>query len=349
MVAALLCSCGGGGSSEGAIPATPVNTVPAGGGDASPGLSETQALFEDAALASNGGVYSFGYGSTLGPTRTIISASITKATLPSSPQGLATGVMGSYLAATTLTHALPNAYMDETDERAGSAFVRGGVLRFIQATTPTRYTYIGGNIDVLVVMASGEVAAHRKVTSITKVALTGKFSEAPKDFLDLFGVLAPYLDPEPVFLPGAAYYRYTATRVGDALWVNDVDGNPATEAKSATPVGTGTIEQLAAANPAKLDLSHGTIKTANGARCWIRNASGPYPTFSGFTAYTVGEPSFGAYCQLDGKVYEAMFEPDGSNIGENVAGPGTENRFVRKPFYLRLNKAAVDSFKRKPS
>lgn len=363
-VSAVLLACGGGGGSGPGTGGTTAGAIPpqassdaGSGGSSAPGadgtgaippqvgsengdvtaLSDNQALFEEMALAQNGGMFTI--ASTTG-TSPFLQVNADHIELPTSPRGATGGVVGTYVS--SALGSTVSAGYDTRDDRNGSAFVDNGRILFISSKTPSRYTYAGSDVLIEIAAPSGEVGLARRVTSHTKVLLTGKFSDAPQEFLNFYGNLVPTAKQGTVFLSGAAYYRQTAVRIGSQLYLTDGDGNVSTDPKSSTPVFAGTVEQFAAASPTVLNLLRGSFKTVNGVRCWVNNTAGA-------TNPTTGLPSpwdvltYQAYCEIGQKVYSGATSTDGAEIG-SFYGSGA-NTYTRAPFVMRLNMAAVDSIR----
>jgi hypothetical protein len=339
MVSAALTACGGGGADAPIVPSTQKEPAPV--------LSETQRLFEEAALTSNGGVYSLGISTiSSGATITATFAQFTKIDLAKSPLGIAEGVTATISVGNDLISTLPTAAnQSESNPNIGTTFVDNGQLYFHAASAPSKYTYSGDNIIVDTSAPTGQSGFKILVTGYKKVTLTGTLASAPIEFINLTKSIASYTDSSKSFLSGAAYYQRVAKRVGDHLFINDADRNPATDPKSATPLYTGTIEQYAVSAPAELVLTKGAVKTVKGARCWVNSVAGASNGTIAiqFSASTL--PQFGAVCEISDKVYGASLQPDGAEMGSiystGLASPSSE----RYAFQPRFNKAAFDSIK----
>lgn len=360
VASATLLACGGGGSSAPAAGSTateaPTSPVPAGvttdasapstqgnspaSGDAAT-LSPSQALFEEAALIANGGLYSILDGQ-LGTPAVLELDSAAQNAIAASPLGKPDGVMGTYLFTQLSSVPLSQFAFDARNDSSGFAVIDNGQIRFVASKTPARYTYVGRDLLVELAAESGDVVARRRVTNITKVALTGVLADAPQEFLNFYGNLLPHVKSGVQFLPGAAYYKQSSIRVGQYLSLQDSDNNLATDVKSVTPVSSGTVEQYAAAQPGALDLSRGSFKMVNGARCWVNSTAGAGNTATTTLTYS-DIPSYGAYCEIAQKVYLAVLASDGAQVGSLFAS-GTLN-LSHASFLVRVNKAAFDSIR----
>lgn len=301
------------------------------------GLSQVQALFEESTLASRGGSYQILQAISTTLPRRLLFAITTWTEVPSSPAGFPVGVLGTVSRANGIS-TTPQAGTQDPD--AGTAYADKGQIQFVLDATPPRYTYNGDGIDIEHRSVDGQFAVQRRVVSIEKVPLAGKFTDAPKEFLGFFSLFAAR--PEVSFLPGAAYYRYVAVRTADVLALDDADGSTKTHPRSVTPFFSGSIEQFATAKPDLLDLSAGTIKTVKGLRCWIGNKAAPYKNSFGTTTSSGIDPTFRAVCQHNGSVYGGSFQPEGALIGA-LMPQANDLLSTPAPVYPVLNKWAVDS------
>jgi hypothetical protein len=336
----VLAGCGGGGAS------TP----------SAPTLSETQRLFEETALASNGGAFSFNLNwswnsSGTGPTATWVvqpsGLNMARFELAKSPLGEANGSVSTYYPAIDVIASLPTpANRDEALDTVGDAFIDNGQIKFAAGKEPSTYSYIGNDVVSQRTAKTGEVASKFKTTGYTKVALAGKIIDAPEELRKIFAPVASYTSTTATFLPGAAYYQRVSTRMGDHLFISDGDFNPDTNPQSATEVFTGSIEAFAAAQPNSLVLSKGSIKTIKGARCWVNSTSAASNGALSGTVFSSVLPSFGAYCEVAGKVYSANLQPDGASMGQNYPNTGASTAtpaILRLAHQLRYNEAAAES------
>ncbi len=339
VAACALSACGGGGSNN-------TNS----GATVTPVLSETQNTFLENTLASNGGGYTVNLGfSASGAIVTLTSAQAGITSLLKSPIDVPGGVTSTATVGIQMVSTVPTpANSLETSPNLGTAFVDAGQVRFVSASAPSKYSFIGNDVLIETAAPGGEVGFKVLVTGYTKVPLTGALSAAPADLINVFRPLASYIKAGTNFLPDAAYYKRVSKRVGDHLVVRDADANPSTNPQSATPVAlTGTIEQFAASQPSQLTLALGTIRTVKGARCWINNVSGA-PNISSTVVLSNGTVSnFGAYCEVAGAVYSGILYPDGAENGQIYpTGLSSPNPNIdRLKYQVRFNKAAYDSLK----
>ena len=356
-VSVTLLACGGGGSSGpagttgigGASNTLPPVTENDGGNGDRLTLSATQTLFEESALAANGGMYSIIEGSSVSAGATTTKADLTRVSanrieVAVSPLGTPSGVMGTYLFTQASSVALSQLAFDARNENAGFTVVDNGQIRFVASAAPARYTYVGNDVWIELAAIDGEIATRRRITGVAKIPLTGNLADAPVEFLDFYRNLLPHVRPGTSFLPGAAYYRLTGARLGEHFYLQDADNNIATDAKSATPIAAGTVEQYAAANPTRIDWSGGTFKTVKGVHCWVSKEVGTFVVVGAVTYRYADLPTSGAVCEIAQKVYLASVVSDGAQVGSTTNGKpfGTDRR---APFLVSLNKAAFDSIK----
>jgi hypothetical protein len=352
LIVAAVSACGGGGADTSSNANANANA---------PVLSDTQKQFEEVALTANGGAYNVSInwglsaaGAQVGapvvtPTWTVnfTGANASKSELSKSPLGESAGILSTYTPSFDLIATLPTpANRSDSDVNNGTAVIDNGQIRFYSAKTPSRYTYVGDDIVAKTATLTGEVVSTVRIIGYAKVALNGKFSDAPQEIRDIYTPAASYISSTATFSPGAAYYKLTVARMGDHLLVSDSDRNPLTDPMLATPAYTGTIEQFAATLNSPLYLPNGTIKSVKGARCWVNNTANvtdqeiPRPVFPG------ASQEFGSYCEVAGKVYLARFQPDGAQLGTNYPSANLVSvnaPVLRVPFQVRYNKAAMDS------
>jgi hypothetical protein len=151
-------------------------------------------------------------------------------------------------------------------------------------------------------------------------------ADAPEEFKGVFGPYSSrFGSSTATFAPGSAYYQLTQ-EPGESLALTDYDSDPATQPMSATPAAwsttVGTYE-YSQGNP-----SGRTMKTINGALCWVSNS----PDSSG---------RYSADCEIGGNVYWASYTPAGT-----VAGSYDYISKKHLPYSIRFNKAAADSVDR---
>lgn len=314
-----------------------VNQPPATSG----GLSQTQALFEENMLAGNGGGYQLLLSVSYSVPRQVLSVTTLRQDMLTSPTGSPQGATGTQTRASGISSSTQAANPQEA--AFGEFHVANGQLHLISNAATPRYTYADGAIDVEHASVGGQYTMRRRITSVEKVPLSGKFAQAPQEFLGFFGLLSSSFKTDAAFLPGAAYYRYVAMRPADQLVLDDADGNPQTHPGSVTPLFTGTIEQYAAANMEPLELSAGNIRTTNGLRCWIGKTAAPYKNNYDALIFSSVNPTYRALCQLGDGVYGGNFQPAGAVIGGLFRLLTTDPPFAFTPAYVLLNKAAVDS------
>lgn len=322
--------------------------VACGGGGSSVTLSQTQQLFLENALASNGGIYSLNANwVTTGISTTLSAAQVSKIEITQSPAGVANGVTGVATDGIQLISTLPTpAGSLATNPNVGTAFIDNGQIYFFAATTPPKYTFVGNDVVIEQTAPGGQIGFKGLVTGYAKVPLTGTLSSAPADMIAFLRPLNAYINPNATFLPGAAYYQRVSTRIGDQLILRDGDNNVSTNPQSATPVAlSSTIEQFAVAQPTQLTLSLGAIRTVKGVRCWVNNSSGgPNATGGGsFSPATV--PGYSTFCEAGGNVYAGTLNPDGAQSGTNYPSGIASPQVNRLSYQPRFNKAAYDSLK----
>jgi hypothetical protein len=330
-VALAVFGCGGGGG--GGASSTP-NTDTAGAGTGSAGaLSDTQATFEDAALASNGGYFvAEAFLQFSGGAVYLSQLALPSISMPQSPRATGGPVQSTYTVSAALAPHLEPAFRDESDPNVGTAFIENGQIQFYSNKTAPVFKYEGANVISTTSPGSGVGGSVVAITSNVKVPLAGKFVDAPADFRGLFGSTTSWIIAAVTFDPGSAYYQQVRVRVGDFLLLSDADGNPATDPMSATPVAASTtldaFSQAHLSNPGA-----GAIRTVKGARCWVATAPSDLAS----------SPSYDTYCELGGNVYHGNLEPDGAQMGGYSYATGS---LVKTPYQIRLNKAAADSIKR---
>lgn len=324
--------------------------IPAGGS----GLSSNQRLFEELTLAANGGLYALWirrWVSLAWDAPKLMAAGFNKLEIPSSPAGHDEGVERSYTPSADLWSGIPlSGPRDDWNPIVGAPILVGGQIDFLPTASRARYRYVGDDI-VAEQLTLGGTPIRNRYNSIQKVQLQGRFIDSPQEFRDYYAPLEPYMDGSRSFAEGSAFYKRSAHRVEDVLVLNDADDNPATDPQSASPAFLGTIEQYAANAPYSLELARGAVRTVAGARCWINHTSRA-PNAPSWGANPVlpyaYEPSFGAVCEVAGKVYTGTLQPDGSQLGVafpvSMSGPSWVN-YERQPFNMRLNKTALDSLR----
>jgi hypothetical protein len=332
LAVAVLSACGGGGGD---------------GGGAST-MSETQRLFVENAIVSNGGSYLATQGwSTTGLSINLTSAQATKFELPQSPEGIAVGVVATITPGIQLISTLPTpADVIHTNPNVGTAFIDNGQIYFYASSAPSKYTFIGNDVMIETAAPGGQVGFMILVTSYEKVALSGTIGNAPVDLINFFRPMSAFTNPNATFLTGAAYYKRVSTMVGDHLSLRDADSNNTTNAQSATPVAiASTIEQFASAQPTQLTLNLGSIRTVKGARCWVNDVADRANVTGGAVSFSATTPSFGAYCEVAGNLYLARLQPNGAQNGQNYPTGLASPQIGRLVYQPRFNKAAYDSLK----
>jgi hypothetical protein len=320
-------------------------------GDApSSSTSETQRNFEDAVLTSKGGgehrvAFGFGPGASGSPA-VLLSAIVYKMELAGSPAESGTPTTATVASYDLVTAVPAPARSNPADDRVGTAFIDAGQIRFYGSGSQPRVGYAGDDVIVEFTAPTGEVGSRVRISSYGKVPLTGRFVDAPAEFIEMNNLLnAQIRKPDATFAAGAAYYVRRSTLVGDHVVLTDADFDFTTDPKSATPLFTGTIEQYAASAPTLLELARGSIRTVKGARCWVNTTPGAPDGPQGTSLSNATTTVYGAFCEVNGKLYQAQLQADGGELGTIYPAAGASFSLQRKPFVMRFNKAAVDSLK----
>lgn len=325
---ALLAACGGGGG--GADEAAPP-----------PEPSQAQALFDEATLASNGGSQQIVAahvldGSGRQPPR-VSWATIWTLSMDRSPFGRTDGATATPAAPAPLI-VVEGTPSTSFANDVGGAVLWDGAIHFIRNNAASRVRHDGDDVIIETRSTDGAYTRAERITAITKHALRGRITAAPAEFRQLYSALLALLDRTAEFPAGAAYYKRTSVRMGSLLSIQDADFNAATDPQSATPLTTGTIEDMA--RRFGIDLRNGRTRQVHGARCWVR--SNPDELISGIPTTYSADPAFATACEVDGKVYLGSLQPDGAVLGSSQP---TATDMERVPFTIRLNKAAADGLR----
>lgn len=345
----MLCACGGGGSSAPATGDTSGSSTPA-AADTPRGtpplqLSATQAMFDEAGLAANGGLFElYATGIPTLPLQMVL-LSADELSMPSSPASTPDGVQSTYTPINNFVASLPSdPFYDDSDPNLGLTYLQAGQLHFVQAGAAPKVVYSGSDVILEYAMTGSSTPLRERITQIAKLPLIGHLADAPDDFKLLYAFDPAHVDAAATFGSGAAYYRMTTVRSGSAVQLFDSDFDSATDPRSATPLQAGTIEQYATAFPNSLKLNLGTIQTVEGARCWVETAADT--AANGAQTFRFVSPSFTVYCEVGGNVYRGLLQPDGAQVRSAYLQSDAVNPFLPIPYVVRMNKAAIDSMKR---
>jgi hypothetical protein len=148
--------------------------------------------------------------------------------------------------------------------------------------------------------------------------------------------------------PGAGYYKFDGTLIGDRYQAFDCVAATFDANISPCFTGTTTLAMLSAtagisssSDVVTYHLADGVMTTIGGITVWIANSPRPLAaTLTNATQYRI-------YFDLNGNVYTGSLMRDGQIWGgsyyvSNIGGATVQDRLTFLPYSLRLNKAARD-------
>ncbi len=166
--------------------------------------------------------------------------------------------------------------------------------------------------------------------NITVVPVSGALSSAPTELLSWTGgfLASSLLKPGATFAGGAAYLKFDATQIGDAILA--VDCNGATYNADISPCAVSTalssfFPRTSATDGVTYQSSDGTISTIQGVTAWVANQ--PRSSTASATA------NYRVYFQLNGNVYAGVLDKDGTPI---LPGGGNSH-------FIQFNQAFLGS------